>query len=180
MTEPTILPVAQQILSHVGLWTDEPVRALVLDNLVDRCGMLFSGMENLRSHFVAEIPKGAMSSIEEAQDIVANVADNITEMGVGRAIGHIRHFMPKEKMSDEEWDAFMETEAGRKLGLFSTVEWWLKPSNPNVKLDPRMARYRQIRREALADYAQKQDYQALAANPNQAINQALRVYRSNS
>jgi ATP:corrinoid adenosyltransferase len=105
LTDPTVFPVAQQILTHTGLWNDNSVRALVLDNLVDRCEVDFFGMENVRQHFVAQVSQGTMSTVEEAQDFLAHIADHVSEMGTKRAIGNIRHFTPKRKMSTEEWEA---------------------------------------------------------------------------
>lgn len=185
LTNPTVLPIAERVLTHVDLWTDESIRALVLDHLIDRCGVIFKGIENVRDYFVVRVSQGEMVSAAEAQDFIAIVADNVTGVNGRRPISLMQRpntlQLPRYKnlATSEDWEKFNNTGVGRKLGLFSTVRTWVE-ENPGEEISTRMARYRQIRREALANYLKDPEYQEFAANPFETIEQALISFKAGS
>lgn len=177
LTDHTILPIAQKVLDHMGLWTDESVRALVIVNLINRCHVDFAGMEVLGEYFRERIQMGSMPNADAARHYVGIIADNAGELANSRAIDYFRRSMSNKQMGKNAWRAFMHSPTGEQLGLFSTVKWLLEPASrgsSNVKMDT----VRAINRAALENWLKDPLYLEFADNPDKAISDAIGIFKT--
>ncbi|RJP45766.1 MAG: hypothetical protein C4584_02805 [Armatimonadetes bacterium] len=162
LVELTVHDVYKTILDYHGLWTDEAVRFLMMDNLYCRCELNILDMNWIRLKMREKVPQGKLVSADQSAEFLHYLSDNAGELTgkrlTDRVADKIRFGLnlPQglEKLIPQAWEEFLRTERGQRIGACAVALWF----DDDVATNP-------LVKEPLTDVMLDPFYQEFKADP---------------